>query len=108
MPFNGSGSFTPPGSSFPATSGAVISSSKFNNLINDISSALSTCVTKDGQTTITADQPMGGFKHTGVANAASRDNYAALGQVQDSSSIWAGTAGGTMGREASAGRLANG
>lgn len=95
MPFNGSGAFTPPGASFPVVAGSVIDSTKHNAVINDIADGLSTCVTKDGQTTITADQPMGGYKHTGVANAAARNDYAALGQVQDSTATWAGTAGGT-------------
>lgn len=95
MPFNGSGAFTPPGASFPVVSGAVIDSAKHNAVINDLASGLSTCVTKDGQTTITANQPMGGYIHTGVGNSAARDGYAALGQVQDGGATWAGTAGGT-------------
>lgn len=52
---------------------------------------LSTCLTKDGQTTPTANLPMGGFKHTNVANASSRTQYAAVGQVQDNSFLWGGT-----------------
>ena len=62
MPFNGSGAFTPPGASFPVVAGSVIDSTKHNAVINDIADGLSTCVTKDGQTTITADQPMGGIQ----------------------------------------------
>lgn len=95
MAFNGSGSYSAPASSFPAVSGAVIDSTKYNTVVNDIASALSTCVTKDGQSTITSNQPMSGYKHTGVANAAARTDYAALGQVQDSTSTWGGTAAGT-------------
>jgi hypothetical protein len=38
---------------------------------------------------------MGTYKHTGVGNASARDQYAAMGQVQDGSGIWCGTAGGT-------------
>lgn len=95
MPYNGSGSFSAPSASFPAVSGALIESAKFNNIVNDIASGLSTAIAKDGQTTITADLPMSGRKHTGVGNAVSRTDYAAAGQVQDSSMTWAGTAGGT-------------
>jgi hypothetical protein len=38
--------------------------------------------------------PMGGFRHTGVANGSARSDYAALGQVQDGKVQWA-AAGGT-------------
>ena len=34
----------------------------------------------------TGNLPMGGYKHTGVANASARTDYAAYGQVQDSGS----------------------
>lgn len=54
MPFNGSGSFSPPGSSFPAVSNTLIEAEKFNAIINDIcTNGLSNCITKDGQTTLT-------------------------------------------------------
>lgn len=95
MAYNGSGSYSPPSSSFPAVSGALIESAKFNNIVNDIASALSTAICKDGQTTVTANLPMAGYRHTGVGGAITRAEYAAAGQVQDSSFTWAGTAGGT-------------
>jgi hypothetical protein len=38
---------------------------------------------------------MGGFKHTNVATATARNNYAAVSQVQDGDYIWLGTTGGT-------------
>lgn len=95
MPFNGSGVYSPPSADFPAVSGTVILAAKFNSVVNDMSTGISTCITKDGQTTPTANLPMGGFKHTTVANSAARDQYAATGQVQDQSFTWCGTAGGT-------------
>lgn len=66
MPFNGSGSFSPPGADFPAVANTLIESAKFNNIVNDIATGLSTCITKDGQTTATANIPMGGFRFTGL------------------------------------------
>lgn len=60
-----------------------------------IATGLSTCITKDGQTTITANLPMSGFKHTGVGNASARTEYAALGQIRDGASVYCGTVGGT-------------
>jgi hypothetical protein len=52
-------------------------------------------MSKDGQTTPTANQDMDSYKHTSVGNASARDQYAAAGQVQDGSFTWCGTAGGT-------------
>lgn len=76
MPFNGSGSFSPPGASFPAVSNTLIEAAKFNAVINDIATnGLSNCVTKNGQTTITANLPMAGFKFTGLgAGSADGDS----------------------------------
>lgn len=95
MPYNGSGAFAAPGASFPAVSGALIESAKYNAVVNDIATGLSTAIAKDGQTTVTANLPMAGYRHTGVGNAVSRTDYASAGQVQDSATTWAGTAGGT-------------
>lgn len=71
MPFNGAGSYSPPGADFPAVPNTLIESAKFNSIINDIATALSTCITKDGQTTVTANIPMGGFRFTGLGAGAS-------------------------------------
>ena len=50
MPFDGSGNYTPPGSPvFPAVTNTTISSSYFNQIINDVAAALSNTLTKDGQ-----------------------------------------------------------
>lgn len=95
MPFNGSGVYTPPASDFPAVAGTLIESSKYNGVINDQSTALSTCITKDGQTTITANLPMSGYKHTNVAAGASRTDYAAMSNLQDRTGVYVATVGGT-------------
>ncbi len=67
MSFNGAGTYSAPGASFPAVATTLIESAKYNAVINDIASALSICVTKDGQQTITADMPMSSHKFTGLA-----------------------------------------
>ena len=87
MPFNGSGSFSLPGASFPAVSGAVIDSAKHNANLNDLASGLSTCITKDGQTTLTADLPMGGYKVTGAANGVADTDLATVGQISAATSL---------------------
>lgn len=98
MPYNGTtGVYTAPalpGSWNPATAGSTASPSDWNALLADFVTAYTTAICKDGQTTPTANLPMGGFKHTGVANATARDSYAAAGQVQDGSVLYA-AAGGT-------------
>ncbi|OGT54238.1 MAG: hypothetical protein A3E01_00175 [Gammaproteobacteria bacterium RIFCSPHIGHO2_12_FULL_63_22] len=95
MSRNGSGVYTPPGASFPAVAETLIEAAKFNTTINDVADALTGSVSADGQTTITGNQAMATYRHTGVGNAVNRTDYAATGQVQDSSFQWGGTAGGT-------------
>lgn len=96
MPFNGSGNF---GRLYnwvnDKNNGIKINASRMDGETDGIASGLSQCITKDGQTTVTANLPMAGFHHTGVGNATTRTDYLALGQFQDGSAIWGGTAGGT-------------
>lgn len=95
MPFNGAGSYSPPATDFPAVPATLIESTKFNNVINDIATALSTCITKDGQTTVTGNIPFGGFRLTGVGAGTARTDAANVGQLQDNTASWCGTAAGT-------------
>lgn len=92
MARNGSGTYSNPYPNF--VSGTTISSDQVNANNADIATALTDSIAKDGQTTPTADLPMGAFKHTGVGNAAARTQYTAAGQIQDSGLIYA-AAGGT-------------
>lgn len=66
MPFNGSGTFTLYSPGNPVVTGTTISSTWANNTLTDLATGLSTALTKDGQTTPTANIPMGGFKLTGL------------------------------------------
>lgn len=54
----------------------------FNDLATD---GINQTINKAGQNTPTANLPMGGYKHTGVANASSNDEYTTQGQLQDGS-----------------------
>lgn len=80
MPRNGSGIYSLPAGN-PVTSGTPISSTVQNNTTADIATALTGSLASDGQTVPTANLPMGGFKHTNVANASAATEYAAFGQV---------------------------
>jgi hypothetical protein len=93
MARNGSGSFDRPVSDYvPDTD---ILAEDVNAEFDDIATALTDSIAKDGQTTPTANLPMGGFRHTGAGNASARNHYAAAGQVQDGAFLWGGTAAGT-------------
>lgn len=65
--FNGSGIFVISGSGLPYVSGTTISSTVANTLDSDLATGLSNTICKDGQSTPTANIPMGGFKLTGLA-----------------------------------------
>ena len=82
MSFNGSGTFVINSAGQPVVSGTVISSTAFNALTADLANGLSTCITKDGQTTPTANIPMGSNKITGLAVGTAAADAATLGQVQ--------------------------
>jgi hypothetical protein len=55
MPFDGSGVFYPPNPPvYPAVTGQTIKASYFNQVIDDLTDGLTNCITKDGQTVVTA------------------------------------------------------
>jgi hypothetical protein len=62
---------------------------------NGFATGLSNCITKDGQTTITANIPFNSKKITGLANGSARTDSIALGQVQDNTYGTLGTLGGS-------------
>ena len=84
MSFNGSGTFVINSAGQPVVTGTVISSTAFNALTADLATGLSTALTKDGQTTPTANLPMGTFKLTGLGAGSSATDSANLSQVQSS------------------------
>jgi hypothetical protein len=94
MPYNGSGSYSLPAGN-PVVTGSTISSATHNNTMSDIASALTNAMTKDGQSTPTANLKMGGFKHTGLGAGSAATDSTNLGQVQGNAYCWLGTGGGT-------------
>jgi len=95
MSFNGSGVFQINTAGQPVVSGTVISSTAFNALTADLATGLSTCVTKDGQTTPTANIPMGNYKFTGLGAGTDAGDSATLGQVQSTVVKLIGSVSGT-------------
>lgn len=59
-----------------------ILSTKMDDRLNELTTGVNTCLTKDGQNAATANLPMGGFKHTNVADATADTHYASYGQVK--------------------------
>lgn len=100
MPFNGSGTATPPGADFPAVPLTLIQAMKFNNVINDVYSCLTDCITRDGQSVPSANIPMGGFRLTGLGDAVNPADAVRLSQMTAAITTatlyyWGGLAGGT-------------
>lgn len=87
MPRTGSGTYNLPAGN-PVVTGTAISSTVQNSTMSDIATALTQSIAKDGQTTPSANLPMGGYKHTGVAVASNLTDYARADQVQNSSLQW--------------------
>ncbi len=87
MARDGSGTFDYVEAAF--VSGTTIESAKVNSKFSELATAMTASVAKDGQTTPTANLPMGAFKHTGVADGSSRTDYASLGQVAKGSFLYA-------------------
>lgn len=84
MPFNGSGVYSPPslpGSFNPAIVGQPATASDWNSLLADITTALSTTICKDGQSSITANIPFGTHKITGLGDPASAQDAATKNYV---------------------------
>jgi microcystin-dependent protein len=95
MAFNGSGTFnrlynwvTDKANSI------VITASRFDDEMDGMATGLSTCITKDGQTTLTANIPFNSKKITGLGNGSDRTDSIALGQVQDNTYEYLGENGG--------------
>ena len=84
MSYNGSGTFVINSTGQPVVTGTVISSTAFNALTADLATGLTTTMTKDGQTTATANIPMGSFKFTGLGVGSAATDSANISQVQNS------------------------
>lgn len=86
MAFNGSGVFSLV-SGNPVVTGTVISSTWANNTLSDIANGLTDCITKDGQSTPTANIPMATFKITGLGNGTNPQDAVALSQLTLASGV---------------------
>jgi hypothetical protein len=89
MPFSGTGAFTRLYSFInDAAAGVKIRADRMDAEFDGISSGLSNCITKDGQTAIASNLPMSTKKHLNVGDTSARTDYAKASQVIDGSLNW--------------------
>jgi hypothetical protein len=93
MSFNGSGTFLINSAGQPVVTNTIISSTAFNALTADLATGLSTCLTKDGQTTPTANIKLGGYKLTNVGAPTLSGDALSFGNAATVSNL---TATGTL------------
>ena len=78
-------------------SGRAIRADDADTHDQSLADGITNSIAKDGQNSPTQDLPMDGKKHTDVDDATARDQYAVVGQIQDSSYTFvpAASVGGT-------------
>ena len=96
MAFNGTGTFlrlynwaTDKINSIPITA------SRVDAEMDGMATGLSNCITKDGQTTVSANIPFNSFKATGLGSGTARTDAINVGQVQDNQFLYLGTTSGS-------------
>jgi len=87
MSFNGSGTFVVNSVGQPVSANTLIEAAVFNAFTADIATGLSTAIAKDGQTTVTANLPMAGFKFTGLGAGSANGHSLRYEQLFSTSAI---------------------
>ena len=82
MSRDGNGNYSLPAGN-PVVTGTTISTTWANNSLSDIASALTASIAKDGQTTPTANLPMGGYVLTGLGDGTANGHSLRYEQVID-------------------------
>ena len=96
MAFNGSGTFNRIYNWVTdKANGFKITASRMDGEFDGIATGLSNCITKDGQTTLTANIPFSTYKLTGLGSGTARTDAINVGQVQDNQFLYLGTTSGS-------------
>lgn len=96
MPFNGNGTFVRVYNwTQDLNNNVPITASRFDTEDSGFATGLSTCITKDGQTTLTANIPFNSKKITNLGVGNARTDSLNIGQVQDNQFLDLGTTGGS-------------
>jgi len=96
MSFNGTGTFNINSTGNPVVTATVISSTWANALTADLAAGLSNVICKDGQTTVTANIPFGGFKLTGIGAATTLGDGLSYGRAANVSALTVGSLAGLV------------
>lgn len=91
MSYLGNGVFSINSAGQPVVNGTTISSTAFNALTADLAVGLSNVICKDGQSTPTANIPMGSWKLTGLAPATTLGDALSYGQAATVTTLGAST-----------------
>jgi len=94
MPRNGAGTAIPPAGN-PVVAGTTINTTWGNDTVNDIYNELSNSIAKDGQTVVTANLPMAGYRLTNVGDALALTQNPSIKQLQNQAATYVSTIGGT-------------
>ena len=94
MSRNGNGTYNLPAGN-PVVTGTTVSVTWANNTLNDMATALTNSIAKDGQTTPTGNLKMGGYIHTNVGNANVRTDAGSSAQIQDNKFAYLTSVSGT-------------
>lgn len=78
-----------------SAAGVKILSADHDTHDQDIGTALSNCLCRDGQSTVTANIPMNSKKFTGLTAGSAATDSVTLAQTQASAALWLGTTSGT-------------
>lgn len=104
MPFNGTGTFIQTNGTFTGANvwaqdkaaGVNIVTSRHDTHDQDVANGLSSCITKNGETTVTGNIPFNGFKLTGVGAGTALTDAVNVGQIQNSTSSYGGLSTGLV------------
>lgn len=94
MPYNGSGTYTLPAGSIQAD-GTTADAADVNTPFQDIETALSAVILRNGAAAFSANQSMGGYKLTNLAAGSAATDSVTLAQAQSSIVQQATAVGGT-------------
>lgn len=87
MAWDGIGTFSrfegTTGCATKAAGGTGITAALEDQRFNEFATGINNCLTKDGQNAPTANLPMGGFKHTNVADGTADTDGATYGQIKN-------------------------
>lgn len=69
MPWNGSGTYNPPAApNFPAVTGTTIEAAHYNTVVNDLATAITACMPRNGEAAATQNMNMGAKRITNLAD----------------------------------------